>query len=931
MASPYGTGRSRSTGGSPYGSGRSRSSGGSVYGSGRRRVSSGRKEQKSVGGFLGNLWSDVEDAVIGVGTMPVILGRDVVSEVKRHPWTATSLPYHFARTGYRRVAKPTAESYEEQYGPLLRGDFEEFGRRFYDHPLGPILDATAILSGGTTAAAKAGIAPAALKRGAIELRTPSGRLVQKALPKQTLRAELQIGANALLNKLPPTTPAVGEAARAARQLRKVPLRQARARELQQEPFLKSLSKLRSKSQRLGTFWLSQVPLPEDLGRLAHMLDEEGGEAARATAALVRQRKFADAYFKPTPRMNRALEEAGYVAEAQRALLGISEETAKRRAYMPTLISRGAKFGDEGLEPGPGYSSVQEMIQRIDADLEAAGRPKPVYMPHTSEAPKFSDLYGSGGKGPTRKQGPLHRTMGVLLGRGQLIQDPEVLLRSFRSSVKGALYEDMHALHLEHSVPLAPGQPIPRGWTVVRRSHSERTPYTTKTGADFEDFAQQYLDKDGEFTFADNPFVTKGAEALVDAQGYQRIVPEEFSRHLAGEFVRANRFLRILNRYPVRVWRHLVLKLRPAWLVNNIIGNTLLYAIHSADPVALQELGTAFKRAFPGNADAFDRLMRKHFPEHVSGTFIGSQLPLSQPGSRLERFIERPASFLGAGLAQVDRKWEQALRSAVVRTELRKSPELRAVAGKMRGQTAEFWSKADAALNDNPLLVEQVSNRVNDALGDFLALGRVERDVIRSAFPFYAWFRVISLLTFKLPLTHPYKAPLLARLGQTGTTSVLEEMGFEDEDVINYAKGFVPLGEESEGRIPGLTTGGMNPYATVAQLQDFVGALAAGEPGEAWEYMPGANPFFSAPLEYVSGSGKARYRKNRFGLLGSFLRPVEDLPQVRLGASLTGRTYTGSPENPTLVAQDDPLEAIYRYLGIPYARVSPKRIEELSER
>jgi len=57
---------------------------------------------------------------------------------------------------YKNVVKPTGEAYKWQYGPLFEGHPGEFGKRFYDRPLGPILDVGTILSGGLGGAARAG-------------------------------------------------------------------------------------------------------------------------------------------------------------------------------------------------------------------------------------------------------------------------------------------------------------------------------------------------------------------------------------------------------------------------------------------------------------------------------------------------------------------------------------------------------------------------------------------------------------------------------------------------------------------------------------------------------------------------------------------------------------------------------------------------------
>ena len=1047
MASPYLPGSSGG-GGSPYLSGRSASVSGASAKPKRKRGSF-----FPIPGFVGNLWGDVENTVVGLGPAAVTTGRALYRDVRD--------PFNFdlgESETWKKVLRPVAKSYAHTYGPLVRGEFGEFGHRLYEHPLGPILDAATVLSLGAGGAAKAGLAPAAVKRGYIEVRTPSGEIVRKPLAKQTLRAELQVGRAAAYNRLAAETPFVGESVRAGRQVRKGPLREARARELLAQPFLRTLAKVRNHDDQQAAFWITQTPLPQDLGALSKILDAEGSATALKTTAMLRNERFLESYMRPNPKLLRIVEEAGYVADAQRAILGITDDVARQRAYMPTLIARGAKyveqpvptlrlselereidkvlrplvdeafpaaarqreqgmrnllgstrgkraaaglereieamgvggssssvlanaferieeqvrrmgqaadadprakqvaemlaerdqlkaylndpervFGDllteEGrLAPAPGYGTIDDMIAKIDADLEAAGRPKPVYMPHTSEAPSPVGIYGSGGAGPQRTPGPLRQTMGILLGRGQLIQEPQVLARSFAGAIKFRLYSDIHALHIKHAVPV---DELPRGWQFVRRKHSERIPYTAKTAEDFKEFAARHLDDEAEFRFDKEQVVfttTARAEAVANAEGRYLAVPTAFSRELTGEFVRSGRFAYLLNKYPVRVWRHLVLKVRSAWLVNNILGNTLLYFAHSSDPVAFQELARTFRGLTPKkDRAAFDALMRKNFPEQIHGTFMGSQLPVFPTTSKLAT-MERTASVVGVGMAHVDRLWEQSLRSAIVRAELRKSPELRQFAGKMRRQTDEFWKLADEELARNPLLGERISDRVNDALGDFLALGRFERNTVRSAFPFYAWYRVITLITLKMPLTHPVKTALLSRLGQAGTVSALEELGIDDPDAINYAKGFFSFGPpDAEGRIRGLATTSTNPYATVGQLQEFVAALAVGKPGDAWEVLPGLNPIFGMPLEALAGVGRARYQNNRYGVLGTSATNFwQSIPQVRLAEALRGNLYQGTPGKPTLTDRDR-WDELMRYLGVPYARVSPERVRDLTER
>jgi hypothetical protein len=210
----------------------------------------------------------------------------------------------------------------------------------------------------------------------------------------------------------------------------------------------------------------------------------------------------------------------------------------------------------------------------------------------------------------------------------------------------------------------------------------------------------------------------------------------------------------------------------------------------------------------------------------------------------------------------------------------------------------------------------------------MALGRFERDIVRSVFPFYAWFRVITLLTAKLPLTHPLKATLLARLGQAGAQSALEEIGLSEDEAINLAKGFVTIGQDEDGRVRGFSTTSINPFATVAALQDSVAALAnlplyaagvkqpeyGAEP--AWAALPGVNPIFDVLIRGMTNTRSG----NRYGLLGA-------VPQVELGKALAGRQY----ESPTTLYDRDTYDQLLRYLGVPYARVSRRRVRELSKR
>lgn len=257
-------------GGSSEGSPKRLSGGGYRMGKPKKKDS-----DSSIWDTPGNFLRDAEDAILGLGPSLVRtgygIGEEGVREVRKRPYTIASLPYTIANAGVREMGGPLKESYAYSYGPLVhaldktlpRGPFEdklqgsgsygEFYRRFKEHPLGPVLDVSALFTGGAAAAAKMGLAPAALKRGTLQFKTPGGGIVEKPLPKQVARAELQVATHALMNKLPYGTRVIGEAARAGRQVRKGPLRLARAAELLSEPAQRAFSK-RTGVSRLAPPW-----------------------------------------------------------------------------------------------------------------------------------------------------------------------------------------------------------------------------------------------------------------------------------------------------------------------------------------------------------------------------------------------------------------------------------------------------------------------------------------------------------------------------------------------------------------------------------------------------------------------------------------------------------------------------------------------------
>lgn len=288
-------------------------------------------------------------------------------------------------------------------------------------------------------------------------------------------------------------------------------------------------------------------------------------------------------------------------------------------------------------------------------------------------------------------------------------------------------------------------------------------------------------------------------------------------------------------------------------------------------------------------------MEEHFPEQVAGNLIDTQLPNTRTG--------RVARKLSLGLVPADRAVEQTLRRAAVEVELRKSPEFRRAARELAGsklvkampsQTREFETIAHKALAENPDLQRRVSNSVNDALGDFLSLSEFEKRTVRAFFPFYAWYRAITLIVGRLALDNPLRADILAKLSEIGAQTRNDQLG----PLPSFLQGAIPIGGD---RL--INSGGLNPIGTIAGEGQALRALGPGATPEQVQALVGmSNPLLGGALaEYKRATDRSYGRAggSAYGIPGDILAAIgQALPQYRLGRAAIGKApdsklYTNS--------------------------------------
>lgn len=961
MPRPEGVGEKKASRGSSRSGGRPAGVGGST------RAAEPKKEDKSVGGFLGNLVSGTKDAVIGLGPGLYEAGKAVSQDITG---AMVQGDVDFDRT--RKIGGAIVDQFADTYGPALEGDFGQTWDKIYEDPFGPVTDVITVFTGGAAGAAKLGAkVPAAGSK--VTVASRSGKTASKIAARSELRATGQVAINSALTNLPKALEKTGlkkasEVADKVNEWRVAKVQSSdlkhAAKTLEQSsiPFLRVLGKVKDADERVATWALANLPLRVDLDAYLARLKRLDTDQAKATVAILERPKVQKAFDVPTPRMFETLDEARKLSDAQVRSLGIDPKTAVERQYLHARLVRGgryvspedvkkydeirgrmpdqpqvsAQFTNQGSLPTKEGIYGGPSVDELRAEITAAGRPEPVYLPDLSRVDNAGTegFFGkAGGKAEPQKTGAAKQNKGVMFLSGQVIMDPATLNSSWLKAVKYRHYGDVHDNLIENASRIGKKETLPKGWEYIREKRSDKISAKQQQAPDFEDWARAHLNDDAEFLLKDNPFTTRTVadDIAKDGDSYL-IVPIAYSKALRGEFTRASTFVRFMNAKPLRVWRALVLGLRPAWLVNNIVGNTLMYAMQVHGPAAMLE---PFKMLFPKYQRQFDEVLRGKFTTSESGTFVGTQFPhLRDPVSRTSLAgrvgVEIPVKIAKAVvsfLPKIDRAWDQALRRAVISTELKRQPQIIARARAMKVENGDFWKIAIDDIDDT--MVKQIESRVHDALGNFENLSPFERTTLRSVIPFWAWYRAITAVTLKMPFDSPVRVNLLSKLGEIGVETYLEQTGLNPDEVPDSLRGFITFGVDPDGRIRGFNTVGANPYATTVDIGHLTAALSFGESGAAAKTLVSLNPYYEGLLERIMGRDIQTNRPVKSnapgGVVGGTIVGVgESFPQWRLYKALREELYSSGD---TFNDRDKMDEAL-RFSGVPYARVSPSRAREI---
>jgi hypothetical protein len=832
------------------------------------------------------------------------------------------------------------------YGSALHGNFHPL----YEHPLQPLLDLATVATGGGAIAARgaeAGLlgerlgriasAERVLKSGDLaeplnKARTLQGRAIQQRFDRYSMENpdKAIVGANPRLARI--------STIRSVRQM-------ARAR-MPARLFQKVTAPLTKDEQFAFHIGAEGVPLPERIAFYRNELEQTPTRVLRDYVHRLESPGVADVLEHPRPEFTAALHEGKALEQkAGENLMGSGEltaETRRDRATMPQDVLR------------PDFPTP------IEGNLVHPDFPTAFRFPHIGEEAGKPGLFttpsASSGLREAKTPGFLRHSEGVRLRTARLMTNPEVLTHDYLSTMRHAHLNDLRENVLRPvSKELDPnlhGGKLPdehyffeHRSTRVPRDVREQQALGQDIGVTDErgrETAAGALANQTVFNSHDMPLElrNKSVEQL-NEMGVRR-VPAAFAKKYRSNFAATGRWERNLIDKPLDVWRAITLNARPAWMVNNLVGNAAQYALRYAgvDGAAAYlrvllhtEKGDGkiiqlrnFTMRIPSLRRKYGRLFDEIAPElHGSGLY-SSNVKITHggvyAGTKLERAaasraakvigipakaVWYPIRAVGRGITSFEKHFAEAIP--------REAAMLREVEPVVHKLGLANQSVEDALHSLSPRDVELAVDRVNDYLGDFNSMNATERRIIKKIVPFESWYRVIVQVSAKFAIHYPGRVNLLH--------SIAQAYNADNRQLPSWLKGAIPLGDEKNGVQGMLTTQGINPYQTVTQLADenpagvlnpFIGAGIIGATGVdpfnmSTYYGPGAN----------TQSGPGGFVRRAGGSFFSGLAPVASAQKV---AGTTPSTLY----EPKTYGHLGPVpinDALLQYLGLPIRHVKKK--------
>jgi hypothetical protein len=383
------------------------------------------------------------------------------------------------------------------------------------------------------------------------------------------------------------------------------------------------------------------------------------------------------------------------------------------------------------------------------------------------------------------------------------------------------------------------------------------------------------------------------------------------------------------------WRMSVVSaLRPAFLVNNFLGQTALLAIAHTNFKGFRSLvqyatSPALRKELRQGAGALEGSGQASVLARQTSELAGA----SKVGQKIGTASDAIGRF---GQALTDDPFRRMAFAGEV------LPTARKLMKQHKGDPDYTIHNAVQEVLADPKTMDRIERKVLDDLVDFDDLSRTERELVRRVLPFYSWTKGSGKIMVNLLMDRPLAVNVGVNLGLQYQEDLEKEFGGEIPD---YVKGAIPFGKREGSQQKIWSTNAINPFVTPADTLSQGIQLATGGPSSIQpgpdNALSGANPVIKGVLGAFGMPDPFTGRRQEPGLKGFAQGFANSLPQVQgLARSYPKTRMIGDP---TLTDDDlkemkanqlfrsSPRSEALKYLGIPYRNLNVDKAVEIGDK
>lgn len=488
------------------------------------------------------------------------------------------------------------------------------------------------------------------------------------------------------------------------------------------------------------------------------------------------------------------------------------------------------------------------------------------------------------------------------------------LATLESQLVNRSLESLHANAPEMPLAkvMANGEKAPKGFDFLKDGINPAKPLEATGFAKSGDQLIGHIQKLGEHLKTSS---LRDAHISTNADGVQvvKLVHNAAARATFLDGARSLNLLTRMARYPTAVWKYALIGLSPRTVIDNSVGNWLMYTMRQGgahgfqgfvDAVRYTKGEKAALRMVKETGQLPDKthFLTKHFGGEMANTFggsmqnqIGKMDEVSQSG--LSKAYQHSLYPIVHKVADVP------VRAASISAFLRGEP----VVKDLMKQGHKFEDAADIAVSRNPALRDRAIAHARTVAGNYISLSKGEQ-TLRDFVPFYLWDKHIMMHVGSMVRDRPGVLAAGSPLGQEGAKVNQKLLG---GGVPSWMVGSIPFpvsfpGEG--GRTSVLNTTGLNPYSTVPDIAALAQAITTGhtEDKPADTILSTVNPLISNIIQQTMGTKAtgAPVTQSYGGVLPSALVDIfNSLPPVDMARQVSGLNTPGPGAKSPLYRKD----------------------------